>query len=465
VTDAALPALTLYRLSKLVSASLDLNTTLEAIVDAAHQLIGAESTAILLQEDGDHLVIRVGRGSAANTVGERVPIGAGIVGRALIEGRPVRIDDMLTETGRARPDLDARSGIRSYLAVPLVWRGDTLGVVTVAALQPGVFGEAETTLAGEFAEQAAVAVAHARAFTEESARRAQLESMNLALQRAQQHLVQVEKLTAIGQLAHGIAHELNTPLGVIVSNLSVLSGYGESLGRLALVTRAAAAKLHEGHPQEAVAELLDAGLKVADLDYILEDLPALTTESTASANRIAEIVRSVALFAQGDAQRLVPVNVEDALQSAITLAWNELKHRATLERKYAGVPPVIGSSSELAQVFVHLLLNAAQALPERGGVVSVTTTYADGGVTIRIADNGGGIPLENLSRVFEPFFTTRAVGEGIGLGLSICHGIITRHQGTIDVQSVRGSGTTVTVRLAAAHSLWSPKGTPPGGDR
>jgi two-component system, NtrC family, sensor kinase len=453
VTDAALPALTLYRLGKLVSASLDLDTTLEAIVDAAHQLIGAESTAILLQEDGEHLVIRVGRGSVASAVGERVPIGAGVVGRALIEGRPVSIDDMLTEPGRARPDLDERSGIRSYLVAPLVWRGDTLGVVTVASTNPGVFGEAECALAGELAEQAAAAVAHARAFTEEIARREQLESMNLALQRAQQHLVQVEKLTAIGQLAHGIAHELNTPLGVIISNLSVLAGYGDSLGKLALVTRAAAAQLHASQPQESVAAILDAGLKVADLDYILEDLPALTSESIASANHIAEIVRSVALFARADAQRLLPVNVEDALQSAITLAWNELKHRANLERDYAGVPPVIGSASELAQVFVHLLLNAAQALPERGGVVSVSTAYANGGVTIRIADNGSGIPLENLPRVFEPFFTTRPVGEGIGLGLSICHGIIARHQGTIDIQSVRGGGTTVTVRLAAAPTV------------
>src|SRR5579859_2810108 len=455
MTDAVLPALTLYRLGKLVSASLDLDTTLEAIVEAAHQLIGAESTAILLQEDGEHLVIRVGRGSVAGAIGERVPIGAGVVGRALIEGRPVTIDDMLTEPGRARPDLDERSGIRSYLAAPLVWRGDTLGVVTVASTQPGMFGEAECLLAAELAEQAGAAVAHARAFSEEQARREQLESMNLALQRAQQHLVQVEKLTAIGQLAHGIAHELNTPLGVIISNLSVLAGYGESLGRLALVTRAAAGQLRADATDESVAAMLDAGLKVADLDYILDDLPALTAESIGSANHIAEIVKSVALFARVDAQRLVPVNIEDALQSAITLSWNELKHRATLERDFAGVPPVIGSASELAQVFVHLLLNAAQALPERGGVVTVSTAYANGGVTIRIADNGSGIPLENLSRVFEPFFTTRALGEGIGLGLSICHGIISRHQGTIDIQSVRGGGTTVTVRLSAAPAAGS----------
>src|SRR5579859_4256681 len=186
MTDAVLPALTLYRLGKLVSASLDLDTTLEAIADAAHELIGAESTAILLQEDGEHLVIRVGRGCAASAVGERVPIGAGVVGRALIEGRPVCVDDMQTEPHRARPDLDERSGIRAYLAAPLIWRGDTLGVVTVAASEPGVFGTAESVLAGELAEQAAAAVAHARTYAEELARRAQLEGMNLALQRAQQ---------------------------------------------------------------------------------------------------------------------------------------------------------------------------------------------------------------------------------------------------------------------------------------
>ncbi len=449
-TDAALPALRLYRLGKLVSASVDLDTTLEAVADAAHELVGAESTAILLQEDGDTLVVRVGRGGAAGTVGERVPIGAGVLGRALIEGRPVCIDDMLTEMDRTRPDREAHSAIRSYLVAPLVWRGDTLGAVVVSAREPGVFGAAECALAGELAEQAAMAAAHGRAAREEVDRRAELESLNLALQRARQHLVRVEKLTAIGQLANGIVHELNTPLGVITSNLSVLAGYGDSLGRLALATRAAAAQLHEGDPHRTAVAVLDAGLEVADLDYILKDLPALTTESIGSANRIAEIVRSVALFARGDAQRLVPVNVEDALQSAVTLAWNELRHRAKLEPEYVGVPYVIGSASELTQVFARLLLNAAQALPARGGIVTVSTAHVNGAVVIRIADNGRGIPLEDTSRVFEPFFTTRPAGEGIGLGLSICRGIITRHQGTLELQSVPGGGTTVTIRLGAA---------------
>ena len=234
--------------------------------------------------------------------------------------------------------------------------------------------------------------------------------------------MQAEKLAAIGQLAPGIAHELNTPLGVIISNLSVLAGYGESLAR--------------------------DGLQAADLNYILEDLPALTTESIASASRIAEIVRSIALFAQHGPHKLAPVNVEDALQAAITLTWHELKQRAKVERDYAGVPPVIGSVSELAQVFVHLLRNAAQAAPERGGLVSVSTAQADGGIVVRIADNGVGIPAETLGQVFEPFFTTRP--EAIGLGLSIAQEIVTRHHGTIDIQSGSPVGTTVSVHLRAA---------------
>jgi two-component system NtrC family sensor kinase len=272
--------------------------------------------------------------------------------------------------------------------------------------------------------------------------------LEVALQLARRRLAQVETLAVIGQLAPGIAHELNTPLGVIISNLTVLAGYGESLTQLALATRAAAAQLRAGDSPTTIADALDAALQAADLDYVLEDLPALTTESTSSANRIAEIVRSIALCAQSDGQRPAPVNVEEALQSALTLTWHELKQRATVERNYAGVPLVMGSAAELARVFVHLLRNAAQAVPERGGVVTVATRYADGGVVVVVADNGEGIPAENLPRVFEPFFTTRP--EGVGLGLSLCQEIVARHQATIDIQSGPDKGTAVTVRLAVA---------------
>lgn len=456
--DRAFPALTLYRLGKLVTASLDLDITLKAIVDAAHQLIESESTAILLLENGADLVIRAGCGAVVGAVGERVPPGAGVVGRAIREGRPICVDDMLYEACRARPDLDVRSGIRSFLAAPLVWRGVSLGVITVAGRSPGLYGEAECELARELAEQAAAGVAHAHAYAEQLERSEELETLNRALVQAEQRLVQTEKLTAIGHLANGIAHELNTPLGVIISNLSVLTGYGASLGQLALVTRQAAVDLRAKLPLEAVANALEAGLGATDLDYLLEDLPALTTESSASAKRMADIVRSVSIFAQTGSRGMGPVSVEEALEAGVTLASTEIKHRAHVVRSFARVPAVIGDASELTQVFVHLLLNAAQALDERGGVVTVSTSHEKGQVAVRITDNGHGIPPETLTRVFEPFFTTRPVGEGTGLGLAVCHGIINRHGGSIDIQSVPGSGTTVTVRLAAAASATTATG-------
>ena len=130
-----------------------------------------------------------------------------MVGRAIREGRPVCVDDMLSEPDRARPDLDARSGIRSFLVAPLVWRGESLGVITVAARSPGLYGQPECELARELAEQAAAAVAHAHAYAEQLDRRQELESLNRALVQAERRLVQTEKLAAIGHLSHGIAHE------------------------------------------------------------------------------------------------------------------------------------------------------------------------------------------------------------------------------------------------------------------
>jgi two-component system NtrC family sensor kinase len=183
---------------------------------------------------------------------------------------------------------------------------------------------------------------------------------------------------------------------------------------------------------------------------VLEDLPALTTESTASAKRIADIVRSVSIFAQTGSGGMGPISVQEALEDGLTLALTQIKHRAKVVRAFAPVSVVVGNASELIQVFVHLLLNAAQALDERGGVVTVSTADEHGRVAVRIADNGHGMPKETLARVFEPFFTTRPVGEGTGLGLSVCHGIVNRHGGTIDIQSVPGGGTTVTVSLPAA---------------
>lgn len=434
---------TLYRLGKLVTASLDLDATLAAIVEAARQLTGAETSAILLLQPDDTLVIRAGQGAIAASVGVRVHAQSSIAGRALRENRVVLIEDMAAATDRARPDLDHRSGTRAYLAGPLSWRGEQLGVITLGATSAGALRQREVDLITELAEQAAAAVAHARAYANEQARRAELE-------RLQEQLVHNEKMSAIGQLANGIAHEMNTPLGVIISNLSVLQQYGTGL---IAVARAAQNTLEEPLAGTRAGPELARAVRSIDLEYMLEDLPQLIDESAASADRAATIVRSLATFAQRDAEQFSTVVIEETLETAVTLAWNTLKQHAKVIRDFGDVPPVFGHASELTQVFVHLLLNAAQALEDAVGAVTVSTSYQRDQVVVTITDTGRGIPPEHLAKVFDPFFTTRAPGDGTGMGLAVCHGILARHGGTIALDSTPGRGTVVSVSLPAAQAV------------
>src|SRR5512140_1421020 len=172
------------------------------------------------------------------------------------------------------------------------------------------------------------------------------------------------------------------------------------------------------------------------------------------AERIRDIVRDLRTFARGNPDTIGPVDVKATLEFSISMATPQLRQRAQLVRKYERASPVMGNESRLGQVFLNLLVNAAQAIPE-GKVAqnAVTVALREGGqgwVLVEVSDTGSGIAAENLSRIFEPFFTTKPLGVGTGLGLSVCHGIITGLGGKIEVESALGKGTTFRVRLPAA---------------
>jgi signal transduction histidine kinase len=369
----------------------------------------------------------------------------------------VLVPDMRAEADRARPDLDERFGVRAYAAVPLIWGGRPLGAITLSSTRPNGIAQADLELVSEVAEQAAAAVAHARAFGDEQLRRTRSEALARQLSeqaeqlaRMQQQLVQAEKMTAIGQLVDGIAHEMNTPLGVLVSNLAVLDEYASRLIGVARTAQKTLRLLESGASLEAARRTLAPALQSHELEYVLDDLPELIADSTCAAGKVADIVRSMGVFARGDAQRPVSVNVEEAVESALTLAWNTLKHRAHVVRDFHAVPPVMGHSSELTQVFLHLLLNAADALEHAPGGVRVRIRHAEDVVIVSIADTGPGIPHDQLARVFDPFFTTRAPGQGTGMGLTVCHGIVARHHGTIELHNAPEGGAVAVVRLPVA---------------
>jgi two-component system NtrC family sensor kinase len=162
--------------------------------------------------------------------------------------------------------------------------------------------------------------------------------------------------------------------------------------------------------------------------------------------RIRDIVQNLKSFARVDESEIKEADLNECLESTIKMAWNELKYKCTVHRKFSDIPPLRCNPGQLNQVFINLLVNAAHAIPEKGDV-TVETLSDDKGITVRIADTGAGIPADKLSKIFEPFFTTKKQGVGTGLGLSISYGIVEKHGGTLQVDSEVGRGTVFTIFL------------------
>jgi signal transduction histidine kinase len=233
------------------------------------------------------------------------------------------------------------------------------------------------------------------------------------LQHTQARLLQSEKMAAVGQLAAGVAHEINNPIGFVSSNLGSLSGYVEHM----LTLLAAYEKIRPGMPAalRAGIESLPAH---AELNYIREDAPDLLRESKEGLARVKRIVNDLRDFARMDTAERAPTDIHAVLDSALQVAGNEIKYKAEVVKDYAALPPVVGNAAQLGQVFVNLLVNAAQAI-EGHGTVTLRTGVASESVWIDISDTGSGMSLEIQKRIFEPFYTTKPVGKGTGLGLSI----------------------------------------------
>jgi two-component system NtrC family sensor kinase len=263
------------------------------------------------------------------------------------------------------------------------------------------------------------------------------------LKEAQLQIFQQEKMASIGQLAAGVAHEINNPMGFISSNLSSLKKY---IDRLAEFIAAADESLLTcaGSGEAGKLSEIRKRLKV---DYIMDDSRQLIAESQDGAGRVRRIVQDLKSFSRVDQAESALINLNEALETTINIAWNEIKYIATLERNFGDIPFIKCYPQQLNQVFLNLLVNAAHALGRTQGVITVRT-WSEGEVAcVSVADTGCGIPEEIRQRIFEPFFTTKEVGKGTGLGLSISYDIVRKHGGEISVASVVGSGTTFTVRL------------------
>lgn len=267
------------------------------------------------------------------------------------------------------------------------------------------------------------------------------------LKHSHARLLQQEKLAAIGQLAAGVAHEINNPAGFVASNLGTMAKYMRSIKEFIAGQQQLLEQASGGREPAAAGELR----KRLKLDLILEDAVDLLQESRDGVERIKVIVQNLKNFSRVDQARYTPTNINQCLDETLQIIDNELRGRSEVVKNYQQLPELWCHPQQLNQVFLNMLLNASQAIEagvmKGNGKIAIKTWHNRDSIFITITDNGPGISQEHLSRLFEPFFTTKEPGKGTGLGLSISHDIVAKHGGEITGASAPGVGTTFRIRL------------------
>jgi two-component system NtrC family sensor kinase len=262
-------------------------------------------------------------------------------------------------------------------------------------------------------------------------------------------LVQNDKMASIGQLAAGIAHEINNPLSFVVLNLNHITNYGRGLLNIVEQYDQVATLVKAGtlsaEVEAALAGVQDIKEK-EEFEEILDELPSLLQESQDGAERIRAIVLNLKEFSHTGEGAQKHADLNRCLQSTLKIVSYELKYKAKVIEQYGDIPEILCYPQELNQVFMNLLVNASHAI-KQNGEIRIVTARRDEQVVVEISDTGCGIPPENLSRIFETFFTTKEVGKGTGLGLSISSEIVKKHRGRIEVESTVGVGTTFRIWL------------------
>lgn len=270
------------------------------------------------------------------------------------------------------------------------------------------------------------------------------------LEEAQAQLLQSEKMAAIGQLAAGVAHEINNPIGFVSSNVNSLRGYLVDLFALLEAYESASDDAHsQAHPE------LVALREKTDYGFLRQDINELLLESADGLDRVNRIVKDLREFSHVDSCEWQLADLHKGLDSTLNVIWNEVKFKAQVVKYYGDIEPIECMGSQINQVFLNLIINASHAVGSDGEIILSSGREGDG-IYIEVADNGHGIAPDIQNRIFEPFFTTKPVGMGSGLGLSLSYNIVIKHHGRLTVESEPGQGSRFRV--------WLPLRQPQVGD-
>ncbi|MEK1836342.1 MAG: ATP-binding protein [Pseudomonas sp.] len=306
----------------------------------------------------------------------------------------------------------------------------------------------------EMTERASIQMSHLEHLVDQ--RTAQFKQASEALQREiderkqlESQLVQSEKLASLGQLAAGVAHEINNPIGFISSNLGALDGYFKQLQEMLDAYREAENAIGSSEVIEQLSQLRER----VELDFLREDIPLLIKESKDGIGRVGRIVKDLKDFSRVDSnQEWQWANLQQGIESTLNIVANELKYKADVVKEFQQLPDIECLPSQINQVIMNLIVNASQAMGPERGTITLRTGLEGETVSIEVADTGIGIEPDNLQKIFDPFYTTKPVGQGTGLGLSLSYGIVKKHQGDISVRSEVGVGSTFRVELPVRQS-------------
>ncbi|MDH3973453.1 MAG: response regulator [Deltaproteobacteria bacterium] len=458
------------KLSKAISSTLDLDKLLEKIMDISKSVLNAEACSILLLDKvSGELVFTVALGEKGDEVKEfRIKRGQGVAGWVLEHGESLLIED-LKKDKRFFSGVDKKTGFesRTMIAVPLFVKDQIVGVIEVINKNgKGYFNESDKETLITMAGQIAVAIDNAK-MTEAlkisrekiegysknleamvKKRTAQLEKANEEIKNTHAQLLQTEKLSSLGQLAAGVAHEINNPIGFIQSNLKTLKEYVHDLMAILYKSEDVVSALKKKDQKAFFAQLkeLEKIKKEVGLDFIKDDIEKLVSESEEGTYRVYKIVRDLRDFSRADDADRKIFDLHRAIDSTLNIVWNELKYKAEVIKEYGNIPEVECFPTQLNQVFMNLFVNASQAIKNKGEI-RIKTFSENEKVFVEVSDTGAGIPPDIINKLFDPFFTTKEPGKGTGLGLAISYNIIKKHNGNITVMSNPGEGTTFLIEL------------------
>ncbi|HBE02763.1 MAG TPA: hypothetical protein DC049_09840 [Spirochaetia bacterium] len=426
----------LYEISKSIFSSLETDTILGIIISSAIKIFKADDASIMLTDEMGRLFIASSKTLSREICEEtKLALGERISGWSARGKEPLILVNGLENDERFRHINNYRQ-IKSALVVPLIGKNENiLGVLNINRINIAEpFHESDLEKARLFISLAAMAVENIRLYGN--------------LKKAQAQLVQSEKMASIGQLAAGIAHEINNPVGFISSNLSVLKKYFSGMSSIIsgfekIISENIPGKFSDNEIQKTAEKIK----KDNDFGFIQNDLPGLLDETMEGVGRVNKIVASLKNFAHPAGETHKPSDLNAEIDKALVLVWNQLKYNCEVIKDFQSIPPVTCNQGQIGQVFVNLLINAAQAMEEKKGKIRIKTRQENSTVFLEFSDTGQGITEENISRVFDPFFTTKDVGKGTGLGLSLVYGIINDHKWSIDVKSRVNEGTVFTIKI------------------